>query len=405
MKNAVQKKLKSKGDGQMNHSNLGNIYKERVGKTMRESSYDTTGGNMDFLRILPGETREIFNVSEHAGCITHIWVTMAGARGLEDKEACLPRSVVIKMYWDHEDTPSVQAPIGDFFGMGHGMTKTFWSTPLNMSPQDGKGFNCYFPMPFGEAAKIEIVNEEKSAIHFFYYVDYEKYEKQIDSNLRFHSRWNRMINKGIEHKDEEHSFYQFGGKNTTGKDNYVILEAKGKGHYVGCNMNYHNLLPTRHHNWYGEGDDMIFIDGESWPPRLHGTGSEDFFNTAWCPTQEYSSPYHGIIMGGDNNWSGKSTYYRYHIQDPIMFDKSIKVTIECGHNNHRSDDYSSTAYWYQTEPHMEYEPLPKMEDRLPIKTMPDHQLEDLIKMLGKDEAYQEKFKDIFSDFEHLFEEK
>lgn len=85
---------------------------------------------------------------------------------------------------------------------------------------------------------------------------------------------------------------------------------------------------TRKWNWYGEGDDMIFIDGEEWPPSIHGTGTEDYFNTSWCPTQEQDTPYHGIILGGGPNWSGKSTYYRYHIQDAIVFNESIKVTIE-----------------------------------------------------------------------------
>lgn len=161
-------------------------------------------------------------------------------------------------------------------------------------------------------------------------------------------------------------FFEFGCKNTTGDGNYVILEAHGKGHYVGCNLNIHNLRETREWNWYGEGDDMIFIDGEPWPPSLHGTGTEDYFNTAWCPQQEVCTPYHGIILGGGPNWSGKISVYRYHIQDPVMFDESIKVTIEHGHNNHRSDDLSSTAYWYQSEPHLPFAPLPKVKDRMPL---------------------------------------
>ena len=111
---------------------------------------------------------------------------------------------------------------------------------------------------------------------------------------------------------------------------------------------------------------MIFIDGENWPPSLHGTGMEDYFNTAWCPTQEYHGLYHGILLGGDANWAGKVSYYRYHIQDPIMFDKSIRVTIEHGHNNQRSDDYTSTAYWYQTEPHKSWKPILKVKDRMPL---------------------------------------
>ena len=124
-------------------------------------------------------------------------------------------------------------------------------------------------------------------------------------------------------------------------------------------------VDTSKWDWPGEGDDMIFIDGESWPPQLHGTGTEDYVNMAWCPTQEYHAPYHGIILPGKDNWKDKITYYRYHIQDPVMFEKSVRVTIEHGHNNHRSDDWSSTAYWYQTEPHKEFPKLLEVEERLP----------------------------------------
>jgi len=111
---------------------------------------------------------------------------------------------------------------------------------------------------------------------------------------------------------------------------------------------------------------MIFIDGEAWPPSLHGTGTEDYFNTAWCPAQEVCGPYHGIILGGGPNWSGKISLYRYHILDPIMFRERIRVTIEHGHNNHRSDDVSSTAYWYQSGENRCYRPIPRVERRLPL---------------------------------------
>ncbi|MBT5642975.1 DUF2961 domain-containing protein, partial [Candidatus Bathyarchaeota archaeon] len=102
-------------------------------------------------------------------------------------------------------------------------------------------------------------------------------------------------------------------------------------------------------------------------PSLIGTGSEDYYNMSWCPTQEYCAPYHGLPIPGGKNWSGKITWYRYHIPDPIFFEESIKVTIEHGHANHRSDDYSSTAYWYQTEPHRRFRKLPGVPERIPRK--------------------------------------
>ncbi len=343
-------------------SSLRDLYRKRDSKRRRASSYDTTGGNRDYLKIYPGEKIDICNL-QGAGCITHIWMTMAPLNDV--MEEYLHRKIVIRMYWDGEENPSVQAPIGDFFGMGHGITKNFVSAPLQMSPENGTAMNCWFPMPFGENARVEIESHADEPIKFYFYVDYEVYDKEIDSQLRFHALWTRELTKGIE-GDVSNALYCFGGKNTTGHENYVILEAEGKGHYVGCNLNIHNLRFTQEWNWYGEGDDMIFIDGEPWPPSLHGTGMEDYFNTAWCPQQEQSTPYHGIILGGGPNWSGKITAYRYHIEDPIMFDKSIKVTIEHGHNNNRSDDYSSTAYWYQTEPHKTVHPIIPVKERLPL---------------------------------------
>src|SRR5215212_10236988 len=121
------------------------------------------------------------------------------------------------------------------------------------------------------------------------------------------------------------------------------------------------LRNSQQWNWYGEGDVMIFIDGEGWLPSLHGT--EDYFNTAWGLQQEYSAPYHGITLGGDN-WSGEVSVYRFDIEDPVTFERSIRVTIEHGHADKRSDDYSSVAYWYQAEPHRPFSILP-VRQRVP----------------------------------------
>ena len=121
-------------------------------------------------------------------------------------------------------------------------------------------------------------------------------------------------------------------------------------------------------SWFGEGDDMIFIDGDTWPPTLHGTGLEDYFNAAWCPVEKYNSFYHGIIAFPEGpGWSGKTLFYRFHIKDPIHFAKSIKVMIEHEHTIRRNDDYSSTAYWYQLEPHKKFQALPPVSKRLPNK--------------------------------------
>jgi len=344
-------------------SNLTNIYKRRDFRRVRQSSYDRTGGNDDRIYIKPGEKRII--ASENgAGTITHIWMTMQN-EGFVIEPNYL-RKTVIKMYWDDSKVPSVQAPIGDFFGMGHAMCKNFVSAPLQMSPEDGKGFNCWWPMPFNKNFKIEIDNDCNTDLILYFYIDYEMYDKPQDDVMYFHARWHRELTVGHEKKIfGSHIAWCHQGNNLSGEENYQILETEGEGVYCGCNVNIVNLDQSNLWNWPGEGDDMIFIDGDK-NPTLNGTGTEDYVNMAWCPTQEYSAPYHGLILGGANNWKGKITYYRYHIQDPISFKKSIRVTIEHGHNNNRSDDWSTTAYWYQVKPASKCPEMCSVEDRMPI---------------------------------------
>ncbi|MBW2623255.1 MAG: DUF2961 domain-containing protein [Deltaproteobacteria bacterium] len=366
-------------------SPLGELPRIRNVSSRRASSWDRTGGNQDFLQVKGGDKAILADI-KGAGSINHIWCTSSSL------EPDYLRRIVLRMKWDNEEGYSVEAPLGDFFGVGHARTVDFASLPLQMSPSRGRSFNCFFPMPFSEAASLEIENQGGRELRFYYYIDYEIHD-HIPADLgRFHAQWRRQNPcDGISDEGMENAAFEFGGQNIGGEGNYIILEAKGQGHYVGCNLNIHNLRqrpelewpegvswpPTdeelaelggdymRRFNWYGEGDDMIFIDGEKWPPSLHGTGTEDYFNTAYCPAEKYDAPYHGVTLPGGPNWSGKISLYRFHIEDPVHFRKSIKVTIEHGHNNHRSDDYSSTAYWYQAEPHAAFPGLPGVEDRLP----------------------------------------
>lgn len=363
-------------------SPLGELARIRNVRSRRASSWDRTGGNDDRIHVAPRTTALLADI-EGAGCINHIWCTL-----ICDQRDSL-RRILFRMRWDNESDYSVDVPIGDFFGVGHAQSVDFASLPLQMSPAEGRAFNSYFPMPFSERAHVEILNECDVEVLFYYYIDYELHDS-IDADLgRFHAQWRRENPcDGVSDAGMDNRTWSFEGKNIGGQGNYVILEAEGKGHYVGCNLNIHNLrevaLPAElgwpitvqqlqdgsdllfdAFNWYGEGDDMIFVDGEQWPPALHGTGTEDYFNTAWCPAVPYSAPYHGITLPGGVNWSGKISLYRFHIEDPICFDNSIRVTIEHGHANRRSDDYSSTAYWYQLEPHKPFPRLPSVEERLP----------------------------------------
>ncbi|MBI3962968.1 MAG: DUF2961 domain-containing protein [Deinococcus sp.] len=339
---------------------LADLARLRHCRRKRLSSYDRTGGNLDRITIAPGETAVLGEIVG-AGCITHIWFTT------DSKEQYHLRKAVLRMYWDGEKRPSVEVPLGDFFGLGHAETKNFVSLPLVMAPRDGKALNCFFPMPFSQSARIEVQSElAEHELILYYYIDYEEYD-ELEENLgRFHAQWRRVNpTKGVDVNSMTPYEFAFSGKNLTGKDNYVILEARGHGHYVGCTLYIHNLLRIHDTNWYGEGDDMIFIDGEQWPPSLHGTGTEDYFCTAWSPLEEFCSPFFGIPMAGGKNWSGKISLYRFHIADPITFHQSIRVTIEHGHDNHRSDDIASVAYWYQAEPHQPFPRLPPVARRLP----------------------------------------
>jgi hypothetical protein len=208
-----------------------------------------------------------------AGSINHIWITVANEHMARTPNAIEPdflRRLVFKIYWDGEEEPSVLVPVGDFFGVGHARTRNFVSAPLQMSPENGKSFNCFFHMPFAEGARIEVVSElEHENVLFYYYVDYEEFDTLEKDLGRFHAQWRRENpTDGVGEEGQSNEEFLFGGENVTGEGNYTILEAEGRGHYVGCVLNVHNLRETNLWNWYGEGDDMIFIDGEQWPPSL-----------------------------------------------------------------------------------------------------------------------------------------
>ncbi len=357
---------------------LKNVMELRPFKRRRVSSYDRTGGNKDNLTIKPGEKRVIFDV-KGPGCITHIWTTQAC------RVPFFPRHIIIRMWWDGEKLPSVECPLGDFFGLGHGDRRDFNSAPLQMSPQAGKGMNCWWPMPFRHSARIEIEYDVPKGgdLTLYYYVDYEVYEKWPETEHPlgyFHAHFHREIYSDMESdpdtgKEYKYMEWQFSkGHNTRengGYDrNHLILHAKGKGQYAGCHIDIDNKFRFKSVfllNWPGEGDDMIFIDEDvGGEPTLYGTGTEDYVNTAYGPWSKYDAPYHGIIRG-DWVFRRKYSVYRYHIPDPVSFEKEIKVTIEHGHNNHRGDIWETTAYWYQVEPHMPLPPLPKFEERTPRK--------------------------------------
>ena len=216
-------------------------------------------------------------------------------------------------------------------------------------------------MPFQKRARIEIENQNDVPYGQYFYIDYELHrEADVDESVYFHTHWKRDNPCDGWGPQLQTNSPETNIVNLSGDDNYVVLEADGRGHYIGCNLSVAHFQGT----WWGEGDDMIFIDDDTWPPSLHGTGTEDYFNHAWG-MQKNAFPMCGTILH-ESDMPGYQVSYRFHLTDPIHFAKRIKVTMEHGHGNHLSDDWASTAYWYQTLPSNNRDMLPVAE-RLPTR--------------------------------------
>jgi len=337
-------------------------------RSKRVSSYDRSGGNGDNVYMIkPGESRTIFDV-QGAGIIDHIWVTMG------PRPETLNRSdVILKMYWDGMKEPSVLSPIGPFFGQGWNESYDYTSMPLSVGPAGGTGMVSYFQMPFAKGAKIVIENQADINIEaFYFYVDYVEMDKLPANTGRFHAWFNRQITNAAEDGENEWQALHPFGKNLDGKDNYVFANIKGDGHFVG--VNYYVQNPSI--MWYGEGDDMFFVDGEK-TPSLHGTGTEDYFNTSWCPRSIFLTPFYGYprVSNYETGWLYRTHLYRFNITDPIYFKKSLKATIEHGHANTLTLDLSSVAYWYTREA-TAVDPIPDKEHR---KFMPEISAVDMLR--------------------------
>ena len=336
----------------------GALTKWRNGKVRRLSSWDVTGRNADAWRIAPGETRVLADI-KGPGRITHIWMT----------QGCHYRSMLLKMTWDNADHPSVLVPLGDFFGLGHTIVNSYQSflfsasTHHNNVMEQGCALNCYAQMPFRERALIELVNESGEEHGQYFYVDHETYKEDLpDDELLFHAEFRRCNPCGgwgheipVNHPEADIA----NKERLAWNNNYVILDTKGRGHYAGCNLSVTNFQGS----WWGEGDDMIWVDGYKWPPDLHGTGSEDYLNQAWGMQPNAFMRNGSSIFEGHTG--GYQTSYVHHIENPVRFRKEIKVTIEHGHGNHLCNEMSSTAYWYAAEPTRVAAP-PPVAKRMPV---------------------------------------
>ena len=322
----------------------------------RASSYDRSGANADARPVAPGETLTVLDEAG-PGLITHAWVTIAS----DDPNHL--KALVLRMYWDGESAPSVEAPIGDFFGLGLGEYQLYQSAALSVSSD--KALNCFLPMPFQKHARITVTNEGSVKTDAFYFnIDYRAYSKSLPADqLYFHAQYRQEAPaKGWSNQWKSNGDAMVNDKkNLNGEGNYVWMEATGRGHFVGVTM---SVLQNQD-GWWGEGDDMFFVDGEK-TRSINGTGSEDYFLGAWdFGGHPFSYALFGAPVVGKEVAGGRSSVYRFHLDSPIPFTKSLRATIEHGHANVRSDNYFSVAYWYQTEPHASFPALPALEQRIP----------------------------------------
>jgi len=285
-----------------------------------------------------GSTTTLADLSD-SGVIQHIWITV-------DPKAY--RDCVIRMYWDEEGQPSVEVPLGDFFCNGHALRYNVNSLPVCVNPSGG--FNSYWPMPFSKAARITIENQRWEAIHGFYYQITYALRDVAQDEARFHAQWRRSM---TSREYPEH----------------VLLDGVlGKGHYVGTAMAWTQLS----NGWWGEGEIKFFLDGDKETPTICGTGTEDYFGGAWGFGDTFSTPFLGYpLWRKEPGEVPKHGLYRWHIMDPIRFEKNLKVTMQAlgwwphGKFQPLTDDIASVAYWYQMEPHATYPEMPEIHGRWP----------------------------------------
>jgi len=315
--------------GQQGSAVLDDVSRLQNFQPRRESSSNPDlNSNGDARSIAPGGTL-VLGELEGPGIITHLWCTVGSIDPFHG------RSLVLRIYWDSADKPSVETPLGDFFGVGHGAAACFDSLPVSVSSY-GRARNCFWRMPFRKSAKVTVTNESKvyPTDSFYYHLDWQKHDSLPDDIAYFHARYRQAM--------------------PSQPGDYTILETTGRGHYVGTVYSVHQIEL----GWFGEGDDRFYVDGEP-VPSIRGTGTEDYFCDAWG-FRQFSTPFFGVSLWEGYFAGDRVSAYRWHLSDPIAFKTSLKVTIEhkgsiftdaaqeLGSFIERPDWISSVAFWYQS---------------------------------------------------------
>jgi len=290
------------------------------------------------ITLEPGSTTTLVDV-DGPGVMQHIWITV---------HPNAYRSCILRFYWDGEEEPSIEVPVGDFFANGHGMRVNVTSLPVAVNPSGG--FNCYWPMPFAKHVKVTVENQWHEEIRGFFYQFTYALTDVPDEAAYLHAQWRRST---TDRKAPDH----------------VILDGiAGRGHYVGTYLAWTQFSD----GWWGEGEVKFYIDGDGEFPTICGTGTEDYFGGAWCFHDTFSTAFLGYpLWFKEEGAVPKHGLYRWHVMDPIRFREDLRVTVQAlgWWPDHvyepLADDIASVGYWYQTEPHAAFPTFPAFHERLP----------------------------------------
>lgn len=310
---------------------LMNLYRAREYVSRRAYSVDPTGrslpGKGDEKHVLLPNEELVLADLQGPGVIRHLWFT------LSREQPEMLTDPVLRIWWDDEPEPSVEAPFGAFFGLGLGKYYSFQSLPFACG--HGRGYNCFFPMPFRKRARLVLTNSSRVPMRrLFYYVDWQQVSSLPEDTLWFHAQYRQE-------------------KPATIGRCYTVAEARGRGHFVGLFL----YVRSNEGTWWGEGGDVFYLDDEQrW--AIHGTGAEDYFCHGWGMEEQPFGLRFGVPYWGTHGKAGgESAMYRFHLEEAIAFRTYFRMELHHGSENQLADDYHSVAFWYQSEPHASFPAL------------------------------------------------